>query len=184
MIWQTDRFHKSASSAGRIGMRQQDAVYTCRQNLREHPRVRTNCSLIDAVDWNIHNDGGRTVPALCRPGGGETLHVFSETFDVVRSMFHVITDVVSVRLSILLTLIETALRTGMRSGVVDRLSLGQQLYRSIDAFCFRSLRHSRCKSQRQNTRQRQNGRKNFFHGAPWELERVYQARDVRRRKAI
>src|SRR6516225_689140 len=118
------------------------------EHLLKHPRICMHCRFIDAIDRYIDNDRGGTVAALSRTTGCNPLHVLGKTLDVIRRMFHVVADVIGIRLRVFLSLLEAALRAGMRTGVINRLSLREQFDRSIDPLCLWSLGHRGGESQR------------------------------------
>ena len=121
-----------ADGTGRVRVRQQDAVDAGRQHLAEHPRVGADGGFVDPVHRHVDDNRRCAVAALCRPAGGEALHVFGEAFDVVRRVLHVVADVVRVGLRVGLAGLERPVRAGVRAGVVDGLSHLEQLDRPID----------------------------------------------------
>src|SRR2546425_569503 len=161
----SNRFYESSHRACCIRMRQNYAMYTGSEHLREHPRIRVNGCLVCAINRHIDNDRGRAMTAFGRTTGSKSLHVLGKTLDVIRRMFHVIADVVRIGLSVFLPLLETALRAGMRASVIDGLSLREQIDRSIDPLWLRGLSCGR-KSQRYKKHADHQAREKFSHGFP------------------
>src|SRR5262249_6021197 len=117
MDGETHCFDKSTHCSRGVGMTQENSVNARCKNLRKHPCVCTNRRLIGAVYRHVDDDCRCPVAALRGTARRQPLHVFRETLDVVRSVFHVIADVVRPGLGVLLSLLETAGGSGMRSGV-------------------------------------------------------------------
>ena len=137
---ETDRLDECAYRARIVGMRQQHSVHTRRQHLIEHPRVCANRSLVEAVHRHIHDDCRGAMATFRRPALYQALHVFRESLDIERRVFHVVADVIGERLRVFDALFEGAGRARMRPGVVNRLAIRQQLKRSVDVLRLVRLR--------------------------------------------
>src|SRR5262245_46758215 len=107
MNWKSNHFHERAHCDWRIRVRQQHTMHSGSEHLLEHPRVCANCRFINSINRDIDNNSGNAMTAFRRAAGYQSLHVLSETFDVIWRMLHVVADVVRIGLSIFLPLLET-----------------------------------------------------------------------------
>src|SRR5262249_9998549 len=124
-------------------MSQEHAIPSGSKHLLEHPCVCSHGCFIYSIDRHIDNNCGSSMTAFGRTAGRQSLHILGETFDVIWSMFHVIADVIGIRLSVFLPLLEITLRAGMRTGVINRLPLREQIDCSIDPLGLWCLGHCR-----------------------------------------
>jgi hypothetical protein len=88
------RFHQRPHGAGRVRMRQHDAVHAGGQHLMEHPRIGTHRRFIGPVHRHVDDHRRRAMAAPGRTAGHQPSHVVGEALDVVRSVLHVVAQVI------------------------------------------------------------------------------------------
>src|SRR5262249_28996569 len=114
-------FDESANGAGRIGVGEHDAVDAGCEDLIEHPGVGAYGGRVDAVHRDVDDDGGSAMTAARGAARDEPAHIFLQAFDVVRSVLHVVADVVGVGLRVFFALLEGPGGPGVGAGVVNGL---------------------------------------------------------------